>query len=141
MPDISDISSQQYIFSNMVLYITILMESNPPNLEKVEQLGSSCLKRAQTSGNELVIANIYLSLGILTTHLATINATSLTRSSSAESDPGMVRSASSTNLSHFQQIQQRKQLNDLVASKSEADVSVGSKYYNNWLYDLHHFNI
>lgn len=113
----------------MVLYITILMEDSPPNLEKVEQLGKNCLKRAQATGNELVLANVNLALAVLTTHLVTVTASSLIRSPSNASDDGtgMVRSASVSNLSHFQQIQQRKQLQDLEVSKSESDKNLESK--------------
>jgi hypothetical protein len=129
MHNITDLSSLQHIFHNVVLYLTILHEVTPTNLEKVETLGTTCLKRAQSTGNELVLVHVYLTLSTLTTHL--VSTSSLAR---VGSDLEMVRSASMTNLSHFQQIQQRNLLavkHEGVKDSNEAPDSTAKTYVTN----------
>jgi hypothetical protein len=132
LPDITDLPSLRYIFHNVVTYLTILIDVTPANLEKVESLGTTCSKRAQAMGNELVLAQVNLSLSMLITHLVSI---SYYTSQGPGDSEGMVRSMSVTNLSHFQQIQQRKLQLDAASTKPADGVENASgtgktKYVN-----------
>ncbi len=117
LPDISDLSTLQYMFCNSVTFL-LTTQVTPANLEKVENLGEMCLKRAQVTGNELVLAQVQLAMAKLITHLVassyyTSVANLIPNLEAKVVGPGpmaLMRSVSVTNLSHFQQVQQRQQL-------------------------------
>jgi hypothetical protein len=123
LQDIVDLSSLQYIFHNLVMYLTILGEVTPANLEKVGTLGATCMKRVQAMGNELVLAQVNLSLSTLISHLVSM---SYYTNHGSDADLRMVRSMSVTNLSHFQQIQHRKLKHD-VSNISNTDSAKGGE--------------